>query len=88
MRTVYRADPHGGNSSVAETFDTLEQAEAFIIRHGLVFATSATCDHPDEERLYYVDANSMVNDEPIDDILDRLYGHGFEPNITPEIIED
>ena len=70
--TVYEAWIAANNN---EIFATLEEARAFLARRGYTeYAGSYSCDHPTEEREYYV--------RPGED-ADEDYAEGYCPCITP-----
>ena len=66
-----------------ERFETLAEAEAYMSAHGMEYEDSRACDHPTEERQYYLPAGAIDNYENADEAFADLYGDGYEPTITP-----
>lgn len=66
-----------------ERFETLTDAENFMTAHGLVYEDSRACDHPTEERSYWLPAGAIDNYANADEAFADLYGDGNEPTITP-----
>ena len=64
-------------------FDSLEKAEQYMESHGYEFIDSMACDHPTENRLYYLPVGEIGKYPHSDAAFEALYGYGFEPNITP-----
>lgn len=69
-----------------ENFGSLADAEEAMLAAGMEYADSRACDHPSEERRYYLPTGTLEQYPNADAAFDDLYGDGYEPCITP--IED
>lgn len=78
--TIYEVWENGHR---VETFATLAQAEAYMESHGFEYIDSRSCDHPSEERMYYLPVGEIEKYPHSDAAFESLYGYGYEPNITP-----
>lgn len=77
MRTIYRC--YDGDASMIETFDSLEEARAFMQRRGLRYFDWAWCDD-DQVREYYI-----PDDEDDEDYEDN--DGAYMPSITPVLVD-
>lgn len=66
-----------------DAFDSLEQAQNYMTSHGYEYIDSMTCDHPTEDRMYYLPVGEIAKYQHSDAAFEELYGFGYEPNITP-----
>lgn len=69
---------------------SLAAAEEYMAARGYVYQASAPCDHPTEEARYYAHpshAEECGVDMDAADLLDTVYGYGYEPVITPTVMD-
>lgn len=71
-----------------ERFATLAEAERYMESEGLEYIDSCSCDHPTEERDYYLPVGEIEKYPHANAAFQDLYGDGYEPSITPVEEED
>ena len=77
---------NGIGGSQRPIFDNLQEAEEYMAAEGMEYIDSAACDHPTEERRYYLPIGEVGKYFDAAEAFSDLYGDGYEPCITP--IED
>ena len=92
MKTIYTIHNVPSLGPYDGKYSSMEKAEAYMEERGYIYVTSAACDHPTEEARYFVRQADVEEELGLDiedvdlndDLLDRVYGYGYEPCIMPE----
>lgn len=91
-----------GVEGFASIFYHLEDVTAWMRKRGYVLVSSAACDHPDLEEGFYIhqddvdeycerhdlDGIDIDNVDDLEELMDDVYGHGYEPRVCPVVVED